>query len=305
MKIGLMLSVSEDVNGTIENVVENAKTAELEGFSSLWMANIFGLDAITTLAIIGQATKSILLGTAVTPTYPRHPTALAQQALTTGAACQGRFTLGIGLSHQVVIENMLGLSYSKPARHMREYLAVLLPLLRGETVSHQGELYQVNQIKLAMPGQTEVPTLVAALGPVMLKLAGQQAQGTITWMTGPKTLEKHIIPTINAAAAAAGKPNARIAAGFPILITNNESAAREQIGKSLQIYGMLPSYRAMLDREGIAGPQDLALVGSETSVRGAMTRLRDLGVTEFCAAISADNDEEQNRTRAFLASECA
>ena len=248
---------------------------------------------------------SILLGTAVTPTYPRHPTALAQQALTTGAACQGRFTLGIGLSHQVVIENMLGLSYSKPARHMREYLAVLLPLLRGETVSHQGELYQVNQIKLAMPGQTEVPTLVAALGPVMLKLAGQQAQGTITWMTGPKTLEKHIIPTINAAAAAAGKPNARIAAGFPILITNNESAAREQIGKSLQIYGMLPSYRAMLDREGIAGPQDLALVGSETSVRGAMTRLRDLGVTEFCAAISADNDEEQNRTRAFLASECA
>ena len=305
MKIGLMLSVSEDVNGTIENVVENAKTAELEGFSSLWMANIFGLDAITTLAIIGQATKSILLGTAVTPTYPRHPTALAQQALTTGAACQGRFTLGIGLSHQVVIENMLGLSYSKPARHMREYLAVLLPLLRGETVSHQGELYQVNQIKLAMPGQTEVPTLVAALGPVMLKLAGQQAQGTITWMTGPKTLEKHIVPTINAAAAAAGKPNARIAAGFPILITNNESAAREQIGKSLQIYGMLPSYRAMLDREGIAGPQDLALVGSETSVRGAMTRLRDLGVTEFCAAISADNDEEQNRTRAFLASECA
>ncbi|MAQ08576.1 MAG: LLM class F420-dependent oxidoreductase, partial [Gammaproteobacteria bacterium] len=222
MKIGLMLSVSEDVNGTIENVVENAKAAELEGFSSLWMANIFGLDAITTLAIIGQATKSILLGTAVTPTYPRHPTALAQQALTTGAACQGRFTLGIGLSHQVVIENMLGLSYSKPARHMREYLAVLLPLLRGETVSHQGELYQVNQIKLAMPGQTEVPTLVAALGPVMLKLAGQQAQGTITWMTGPKTLEKHIIPTINAAAAAAGKPNARIAAGFPILITNNE-----------------------------------------------------------------------------------
>ena len=186
MKIGLMLSVSEDVNGTIENVVENAKAAELEGFSSLWMANIFGLDAITTLAIIGQATKSILLGTAVTPTYPRHPTALAQQALTTGAACQGRFTLGIGLSHQVVIENMLGLSYSKPARHMREYLAVLLPLLRGETVSHQGELYQVNQIKLAMPGQTEVPTLVAALGPVMLKLAGQQAQGTITWMTGPK-----------------------------------------------------------------------------------------------------------------------
>ena len=304
MKIGLMLSVSEDVNGTIENVVENAKAAELEGFSSLWMANIFGLDAITTLALIGQATKSILLGTAVTPTYPRHPTALAQQALTTGAACQGRFTLGIGLSHQVVIENMLGLSYSKPARHMREYLAVLLPLLRGETVSHQGELYQVNQIKLAMPGQTEVPTLVAALGPVMLKLAGQQAQGTITWMTGPKTLEKHIIPTINAAAAAAGKPNVRIAAGFPILITNNESAAREQIGKSLQIYGMLPSYRAMLDREGIAGPQDLALVGSETSVRGAMARLRDLGVTEFCAAISADNDEEQNRTRAFLASEC-
>lgn len=304
MQIGLMISVSEDANGTIEKVVENAKNAELEGFDSLWMAHLFGLDAVTTLAIIGQATKSIRLGSAVTPTYPRHPTALAQQALTTGAACQGRFTLGIGLSHQIVIENMLGLSYSKPASHMKEYLAILLPLLRGEKVSFQGENYTINQVKLGLPGQAEVPTLVAALGPVMLKLAGEQAQGTITWMTGPATLEQYIIPTINAAAAQAGKPAARIAAGFPVLITNDEAAAREKIGKSLQIYGMLPSYRAMLDREGLAGPQDLAMVGSEASVRGAMAKLRDIGVTDFCAAISTDDAEEQRRTRAFLASQC-
>jgi len=304
MKIGLMLSVSDDANGSIENIVETAKNAEHDGFDSLWMANLFGLDAVTTLAIIGQATKSIRLGSAVTPTYPRHPTALAQQAMTAAAACQGRFTLGIGLSHQIVIENMLGLSYSKPASHMKEYLAILLPLLRGEKVSYQGANYSINQVKLALPGQSEVPTLVAALGPVMLKLAGEQAQGTITWMTGPKTLEQHIIPTINAAAAQAGNSAVRIAAGFPVLITDDEATAREKIGKALQIYGMLPSYRAMLDREGIAGPQDLALVGSEASVQSAMAQLRDIGGTDFCAAISADNAEEQQRTHAFLANQC-
>ena len=138
MKIGLMAAVTDAPDATLDDLINDAVNAEAEGFASLWMANIFGLDAISTLAMIGRETKTLQLGTAVTPTYPRHPTALAQQALTTAVACQNRFNLGIGLSHQVVIESMFGLSYDKPARHMREYLSVLMPLLAGETVQFSG-----------------------------------------------------------------------------------------------------------------------------------------------------------------------
>lgn len=298
MRIGLM-SIS---TGTIDEAITQALKAEADGFDNLWMANIFGLDAISTLGIIGHVTSRIALGTAVTPTYPRHPTAIAQQALTTGAAAGGRFSLGIGLSHQIVIENMLGMSYDKPARHMREYLSVLAPLLRGETTSFAGDQYTVNSVGLNFPGRQPVPLLVAALGPVMLKLAGTMADGTITWMTGPKTLASHIIPGINEAANEVGKANATIVAGFPIVATDDIDGARKQIGESLQMYGMLPSYRAMLDREGIAGPAELALVGNEAYLRDRLKELEQIGVTDFCAAISASDQDSTDRTNEFLKS---
>ena len=303
MKTGLMIGASDGPDGTIEGLVKLAQDAEAQGFESLWMANIFGLDAISTLAILGHMTRKIELGTAVTPTYPRHPTAIAQQALTTGAASKGRFSLGIGLSHQVVIEGMLGFSYDKPAKHMREYLSILGPLLKGETVSFAGEQFNVNGVTLDVPGAANVPVLVAALGPVMLKLAGQLADGTITWMTGPKTLESHIIPSINAGAQSAGKPTPKIVAGFPVVLTNDEAGAREAIGKTLQIYGQLPSYRAMLDKEGVAGPAELAFAGNEASIRAKIQQLKDVGVTDFTAAIVATDEGAYERTQAFLASE--
>ncbi|MFT4714105.1 MAG: F420-dependent oxidoreductase-like protein [Candidatus Azotimanducaceae bacterium] len=302
MRIGLMVGASDGPDGTIEGLVKLAQDAEKKGFDDLWMANIFGLDAISTLGILGQATKTIGFGTAVTPTYPRHPSALAQQALTTGAATNGRFTLGIGLSHKVVIEGMLGMSYDKPARHMKEYLSVLIPLLNGETTTYSGDQYQVANVTLAMPGQKPVPTLVAALGPVMLDLAGKMADGTVTWMTGEKTLESHIIPVIGKGADSVGKPTPRIAAGFPVVLTNDVDGAKEFISKTLQIYGMLPSYRAMLDREGMAGPADLAIVGDEAEVRARISRLKDIGVTDFCASIVAADTETHDRTFDFLAS---
>jgi F420-dependent oxidoreductase-like protein len=287
--------------GDLDALVAQAKDLESAGFASLWAANIFGLDAITTMAIIGRETTRIELGTAVVPTYPRHPTAIAQQALTAGAASQGRFTLGIGLSHKLVIEDMLGFSYDKPARHMKEYLEVLCPLLRGESVSHQGDEYRVNAA-LQVPGAQPVPLLVAALGPVMLKLTGRMADGTITWMTGPKTLEDHIIPTMGKAAADAGRPAPRTVAGLPIVITNDPASARETIGKLLTMYGQLPSYRAMLDREGVAGPADVALAGDENEVGAALDRLRDIGLTDLNAAIMPIEEGAGERTLEFLKS---
>ena len=273
MRIGTMLGATGADSG-LDQLVTKAQDLEARGFDSIWLANIFSFDAITTAAILGRETKRIELGTAVVPTYPRHPSAIAQQTLTTQSACSGRFALGIGLSHQIVIENMLGLSYARRAKHMREYLAVLGPLLRGEAVAFAGEEYRVN-LTLNVPGATPVPVLIAALGDQMLKIAGESSAGTILWMTGPETVESHIRPKLAAAARDAGRPEPRIVAGLPIVFTRDADAVRETIGKMLAMYGQLPSYRAMLDKEGAAGPADLALVGDEKTLdarsRGSAT----------------------------------
>ncbi len=301
MRIGVMLG-ADGGSGGIDDIVAAAKRVEAAGLDNLWMANIFSFDAISTLSIVGREVPRIGLGTAVTPTYPRHPTALAQQALTAAAATGNRFTLGIGLSHKVVIENMLGLSYAQPAKHMREYLDVLMPLLRGETVNHQGELYRIGGLQLTIPGAQPVPTVVAALGPLMLRAAGELADGTNTWMVGPKTMENHIVKRLAAAADAAGRPAPAVVGGVPVVLTNHPDEARRRIAQGLAIYGQLPSYRAMLDREGVTGPADIAIAGDENALRGEIDRFRNAGVTDFNAAIMNVEDGAYERTLAFLAS---
>ena len=301
MRIGIMLGASGG-DDSIDGIVRTAQRVQDAGLDNLWMANIFSFDAISTLSIVGREVPRIGLGTAVTPTFPRHPTAIAQQALTAAAATGNRFTLGIGLSHKIVIENMLGLSYEKPARHMREYLDVLMPLLRGETLNYQGELYRVGGLTLSVPGAEPVPTVVAALGPVMLRVAGELADGTNTWMVGPKTMETHIVARLTKAAEAAGRPAPRVVGGVPIVLTRKPDEARQRIAESLVMYGQLPSYRAMLDREGVAGPADIAIVGDENALRGEIDRFRNAGVTDFNAAIMAVEDGAYDRTLEFLAS---
>jgi 5,10-methylenetetrahydromethanopterin reductase len=299
MRIGLMAGATP--GGGLDDLVQQSKDFEARGFASIWLANIFGFDAITTAAIIGRETNRIELGTAVVPSYPRHPAAIAQQALTTQAACGGRFTLGIGLSHQLVIENMFGLSYSRRASHMREYLGVLGPLLRGEPAKFDGREYNVN-VTLEVPGAAPVPVAIAALGDQMLKIAGESTAGTILWMTGPETIDAHIRPKLTAAAKEAGQPAPRIIAGMPIVLTNNVDAVRETIGQMLTVYGQLPSYRAMLDKEGVGGPADLAFVGDEKTLDQSIDRLRDIGVTDFSASIIPAEEGAHERTLEFLAS---
>ena len=301
MRIGVMLGASGG-DDSIDAVVRTARRVEQAGLDNLWMANIFSFDAISTLSIVGREVPRLRLGTAVTPTFPRHPTAIAQQALTAAAATGNRFVLGIGLSHKVVIENMLGLSYDAPARHMREYLDVLMPLLRGETLNYQGELYRVGGLTLTVPGAESVPTVVAALGPLMLRVAGELADGTNTWMVGPKTMETHIVARLAKAAEAAGRPAPTVVGGVPIVLTRKPDEARQRIAQALVMYGQLPSYRAMLDREGVAGPADIAIVGDENALRGEIDRFRNAGVTDFNAAIMAVEDGAYERTLEFLAS---
>jgi len=299
MEIGVMLGAGGEQQ-TLQALIKAAQEVEASGLDSIWMANIFSFDAVGALSVIGAATSRIKLGTAVVPTYPRHPVAMAQQALTAAAASDNRFTLGIGLSHKLVIEDLFGMSYEKPASHMQEYLSLLMPLVRQEAVTAANGSYRINNVQFNVPGAEPVPVVVAALGPRMLKIAGEMSDGTITWMVGPRTMEGHIVKGLNAGAQSAGRPAPSVVAGVPIGLTMNPDTLREQTARNLMIYGRLPSYRAMLDREGAAGPADIAVLGDENALRGEIQRYQDAGVTEFNAAIVSEDEEGYRRTLEFL-----
>jgi len=298
MKIGIGIGEIATRPADLAGLAAEAKRAEDAGFASVWLANIFGVDAMTAATVCGLATKTIAIGTGVVPTYPRHPFAMAQQAASVSSATGNRFTLGIGLSHQIVIENMLGLSFAKSYSHMKEYLAVLGPLIREGKVQFEGEMYKVSAA-LKVPGATPCPIVIAALAPKMLALAGSVADGTITWMTGPKTLAEHIVPSVRQAASAAGRPAPRIVAGLPISVTDDAAAGRETAGKVFRQYGALPSYRAMLDREGAAGPADVAIVGSEAEVTATLDRMEEAGVTELLGAPFQTRKDDDSLTRTW------
>jgi 5,10-methylenetetrahydromethanopterin reductase len=299
MRIGVSLNdqTGPDALGKLGDAVRRAAD---DGFSSAWMLHIFGLDALTALAVVGAQVPGIELGTSVVPTYPRHPAALAQQALTTDLAIGGRLTLGIGLSHKIVIEDMFGYDFGRPARHMGEYLSILLPLLGREHADFTGETLRA-KVSLSTPGERRVPVVLAALAPRMLRLAGERADGTVLWMTGPRTVRDHIVPTITAAARAADRPAPRVVCILPVCVTGDPEAARARAAKVFAIYGRLPSYRAMMDREGAEGPADLAIVGDEDTVGAQIETLAAAGVTDFVAGEFSQGDDAI-RTRAFLKS---
>jgi 5,10-methylenetetrahydromethanopterin reductase len=299
MQIGAALTEPQGPDA-FDRLIEQAQRAADDGFASAWMNNIFGLDALTALAVVGRQVPGIELGTAVVPTYPRHPAVLAQQALTVAAAIGGRLTLGIGLSHKIVIDDMYGYDFGQPVRHMREYLAVLLPLLEGQPAAFRGETLS-GHIGLSTPAPGPVPVLLAALGPRMLRVAGELAEGTVLWMTGPATVRDYVVPEITAAANAAGRPSPRVVCILPVCVTDDPDGARASAAKVFAIYGQLPSYRAMLDREGAAGPADVAIVGDEDSVAAQLSALAEAGVTDFVAGEYARGDDGI-RTRRFLTS---
>jgi F420-dependent oxidoreductase-like protein len=293
-----MLSMPGDNAGTAE-LVARASRAEQAGFDSAWLPQVGTVDSLMTLALAGGATSRIELGTAVVPTYPRHPTVLAQQALTVQDATGGRLSLGIGLSHKFMIENSLGLDYSRPIPHTREYLTVLNGLLNGERVSFQGDEYRVNY-QLTVPGAKRPPVLVAALGPAMLRLCGRLADGTVTWMGGTDFLRNIAVPTMSDAAKKAGKPAPRFVAMVPVLLAKDAAAAKEIVNTKFAAYGQIPSYRATLDRGGAANPADVAIVGGEEEIESGFRAFEAAGVTDLVAVIPP-GASEADATYEFVA----
>jgi len=296
MRIGMAL----EVDGSIDAVVQRAAGLAATGVSSLWASQIFGWDTLTTLAVVGREVPGVDLGTAVIPVHPRHPMMLAEQALTVQSATGGRLLLGIGLSHQVVVEGVWGCSFDRPAGYMREYLSVLGPLLRGEQVSFHGEhLHTTTFGPLDVAPTPPPPLLVAALGPAMLRIAGELADGTVTWMVGPRTVAEHIVPRIREAASAAGRPSPRVVVTLPVCVTDAPDEARRLADGIFAVYGQLPSYRAMLDREQVQGPADVAIVGDEAEVAAAIEGMAVAGATDFSAAVYGA-PQELERTRALV-----
>jgi len=284
---------------SVPNALADLKATKAEGFDGYWLAQVGLGDALTVFAAAGDDIGGMEVGTAVIPTFPRHPTALASQALTTQAAIDGRLILGIGLSHQPAVEGTWKMKWDRPIRHMTEYLDVLLPLLEAGQVNATGEFWSA-EMAGGRPTETVPSVMLAALGPQMLDIAGRRTDGTILWLVGPRTIADHIAPRLNEAAAAADRPAPRVVCSLPVCVTDDEAGARSLIGQFLDGYQDLPSYRAMLDREGAEGPADVAIVGTEAQVHEALAGLQAAGTTDFSGLPMSLDPEVVARTRACL-----
>jgi F420-dependent oxidoreductase-like protein len=287
MRIGIFVGTAA---ATLDTLTEQVADAARAGLDSAYFAQVHGWDALTTLSLIGRQVPGIALGTAVVPTYPRHPLALASQALSAQAATGNRVTLGIGPSHPSVIEGQFGYSYDRPARHVRDYLSALRPLLAGEQVDYHGETL-VATGRVEVPGANPPNVLISALGPVMLRLAGQLADGTVTMWTTAETIASHVAPAITTAALGAGRPAPRIAAVLLASVTTRPNAIRQQIAEQLASAGELPSYRALLERQGMAGVQDTVVAGDEETVTREIRRYAQAGTTDLLVKALGENDE--------------
>ncbi len=299
-----ILSLLSDMGGRspVDAWVANLAGLRGEGFRRVWMTQMpYEPDLLTVLGIVLREVDTLEVATGVVPIQVQHPMQLAQRALTLSLIGDGRFILGLGLSHRVVTEQMWGISFDKPVRRMREYLDGLLPLLAGEPADAVGETVSTRGA-LQIPGAPTPDVYIAAMGPQMLRLAGRRSAGTVTWMTGPKTLAEHVGPTLREAAAEAGRADGtvRVVASLPVSVTDDAAGARAQAAEQFAMYAHLPSYRAMLDREGFAGPEDAAIIGDEQTVANRLDELSASGVDEFVGAVFDASAEVRARTRALL-----
>jgi F420-dependent oxidoreductase-like protein len=314
MRIGLMIGPEKGRRrDKVAQLVADAQEAERAGFTSLWMPQIPGdFDALTALTLIGRATERVELCTAVLPIQTRHPIAMAQEVLSVQAVCNGRFTLGLGTSHHWVIGGMLGLPYERPAAQMRDYLAVLHAALGGDAqIDVENEHYRVHS-PMDVTDRGATPVLLAALGPVMLRIAGEQTSGTILWLADERAVAEHVVPRLTKAAQAAGRPAPRLAAGVPIALCakSEVEGARAWANQILGHAEYSPNYEKLLEKGDAKDVGDILAAGDESVILARMRSFRDAGVTDFAVrvlALGRDRDERlasRRRTIEFLASVC-
>jgi F420-dependent oxidoreductase-like protein len=313
MRIGLMVGSDKERSRAdrLAGLLDDGKAAESDGFASFWIPQVPGyLDAMTAVALLGQVTERIEIGTAVVPIQTRHPLIMAQQALTTQISCAGRFTLGIGPSHHWIISDQLGLPYDRPAQLVRDYLDVLAAAFAGPgAVAVDNDNYHVHS-PADVTDAFEMPTLIAALGPTMLRIAGERTDGTILWMADERAVGDYVVPRITEAARAAERSEIRVVAGVPVaLCSNNEvDEARSYASEVLGHADFSPNYVRLLEHGDAQDVGDTMAAGDESSIHARLSRYRDAGVTDLAARVVPLGDDTQarglsrRRTQDFLAS---
>ena len=304
MKVGMFVSDTGGRRSTVDEIVENAQWCEQAGLAGAWVPYLpWSLDAFVTLTVVAQATSRIELGTAVVPTYPFHPMAMARSALSVNSIAKGRLALGIGPSHQSVIESMYGYRYDRPAAHTREYVLALRRAFVGDDQAEaHGDFYDYSSI-FAVPGAKEPGLLIAALAPRMLQLAGEHADGTILWFADEEAVRTHVAPRLTAAAQGAGRPTPRIISAMPTAVCD-EADGRAQAAKAFAMYQQIPTYQRILSRGEGSSPADVVLVGTVAQIAERLQRWAELGVTDVVAApfpVGDDRAGSLQRTRDGLA----
>jgi F420-dependent oxidoreductase-like protein len=314
VQIGLMIGPERGrYREKVAKLVADARATEAAGFTSIWIPQIpDDFDAMTASALMGQATSRIELATAVVPIQSRHPVATAQQALSTQAVCEGRFTLGLGPSHHWIVADMLGLSYERPAHLVRDYVEVLNAAFAGPApVDVENDSYRVHN-PLDITDIAPTPVLLAALAPVMLRLAGERASGTILWMADERAIGDHVVPRITKAATEAGRPAPRIVAGVPVALCARDEvdAARSRANQLLGHAEYSPNYERLLEHGDARDVADMLAAGDESAIIERLRRFRDAGATDVAVRVlplGPDRDariESRRRTEALLSSLC-
>jgi F420-dependent oxidoreductase-like protein len=312
VRIGVMVGPERGRYRTkVERMLADARWAEDAGLATVWVPQLpDDFDALTAAALIGANTQRIEIGTAVVPVQPRHPIALAHQVLSAQTVCEGRLALGLGVSHHWIIDEMLGLAYERPAATMRAYLDVLDQALAGPgAVDVENDLFRVHN-PIDITDITPTPVLIAALGPLMLQLAGERSDGTILWLADERAIGTHVAPTITRAAEAAGRAAPRIVAGVPVCLCADHEVdvAVARANRILSEAEVSPNYQKLLERGDARGVGDLLAAGSESSIEKRLRAFADAGTTDVSVRvvpIGDDRDEliaSSRRTRAYLAS---
>lgn len=286
---------------SVDEAVDRIRAAAADGFGMVWLPQTNGLDAFTVLAIAGREVPDIALGTAVVPIQGRHPIPLALQALTAAdAAGPGRLTVGLGVTHPSLSEGWFGVPYRGIVDVCDEVVEALDGLLssdrRCEVVGDHVTARVSTPLSGPPPGM-----VLAALGPRMLDLAGRRTDGTVTWMTGPVSLGRDVVPALRRAAEGALRPTPRVIVGIPVCVTDDLTAARERLAPMMERVATMPSYGRKVAAEGVDDPVDLVLLGDEDRVGEHLARFVGAGMTELCANVVGTPDE-QARTREFLVS---
>lgn len=312
MRIGIMIGPERGRYASkADRMRRDAVWAEQAGLSSIWIPQIPDeFDALTAATLLAAETSTIEIGTAVVPVQPRHPIALAQQALSVQAVAGGRLTLGLGVSHHWIIDEMLGLPYERPAAFMRDYLDVLDQALVGHgPVDVDNDRFRVHN-PLDIIDVTRTPMLLAALGPRMLQLAGERTDGTSLWLADERAIDTHVAPAIRRAAERAGRPSPRIIAGVPVCVCGDDEVevAIARARRVLSEAEVSPNYQRLLDQGDADDVGDILAVGSETNVEKRLRSFADAGVTDVSVRVVPIGDDREQllasmaRTRDYLAS---